>query len=114
MAVKDPKARRAAVNYQGGRVVAARGLLEALFGTDDVSASYVVKIDSRGRRRLGGLLNKTAAIGGKQIIIDTKDGDTYQLHYSGTLVDWALHGAPKLNGGVALSWSTARGKKRYI
>lgn len=114
MAVKDPKARRGAVNYTGGRVVGAIGLLEYLFGTNDVSASYVVKVDSRGRRRLGGLLNKTAAIGGKQIILDTKDGDRYQLHYTGALVDWALNGAPKLNLGVVNSWSTARGKKRYI
>ena len=114
MAVKDPKARRAAVNYDKGRVVGALGLLEYLFGANDVAASYVVKLDSRGRRRLGGLLNKTAAIGGKQLIIDTKDGDSYQLHYSGALVDWALNGAPKLNGDNVLSWSTVRGKKRYI
>jgi hypothetical protein len=92
----------------------ARGLLEYLFGPTTVAASYVVKKDKRGRRRLGGLLNKTAAIGGRQIIIDTVDGDTYQLHYSGTLVDWALNGATKLLAGKALSWSTARGKKRYI
>lgn len=114
MAVKDPKARRAAVNYTGGRVVAALGLLEYLFGTNNVVAGYAVKVDSKGRRRLGGLLNRTAAIGGKQIIIDTKAGDTYQLHYSGALVDWALSGAPKLDAGKVLSWSTARGKKRFI
>lgn len=114
MAVKDPKARRAAVNYTKGRVIGALGLLEYLFGANDVAASYAVKVDSKGRRRLGGLLNKTAAIGGKQLIIDTKDGDTYQLHYSGALVDWALSGAPKLDADKVLSWSTARGKKRYI
>lgn len=114
MAVKDPKARRAAVNYTGGRVVGALGLLEYLFGADDVAVAYRVTIDSRGRRRLGGLLNKTSAIGGKQIIIDTKDGDRYQLHYSGTLVDWALNGATKMDRGKVLSWSTVRGKKRYL
>ncbi len=123
MAVKDPKARRAAVNYltatQGepdryGRVVGALGLLEYLFGASAVAAAYAVKLDTKGRRRLGGLLNKTAAIGGKQLIIDTKDGQSYQLHYSGTLVDWALSGAIKLDRAKVLSWSTARGKKRYI
>jgi len=114
VAIKDPKARRAAINYTGGRLVGALGLLEYLFGVQTVAAPYVVKVDSRGRRRLGGLLNKTAAIGGKQIIIDTVSGESYQLHYTGSLVDWALSGAPKLKPGVALSWSTARGKKRYI
>lgn len=114
MAVKDPKARRAAVNYAKGRVVGAIGLLEYLFGTNDLTENYVVKVDSRGRRRLSGLMNKTAAVGGKQIIIDTRDGDKYQLHYSGALVDWALSGVPKLIPGRALSWSTARGKKRFI
>jgi hypothetical protein len=114
MAVKDPKARRAAVHYNKGRVVGALGLLQYLFGNDDVAAGYQVRVDSRGRRRLSGLLNRTAAIGGKQIIIDTKDGQTYQLHYSGSLVDWALSGVPKLDASKVLSWSTARGKKRYI
>ncbi len=110
----DPKARRAAITYTNGRVVGALGLLEYLFGTNVTQAFNVVTTDSRGRRRLGGLMNRTAAIGGKQIIIDTVDGDTYQLHYSGALVDWVLYGQPKLLPGVALSWSTARGKKNYV
>jgi hypothetical protein len=114
MAVMDPKARRAAVNYQGGRIVGALGLLQYLFGEDAPAENYVVTPDSRGRRRLKGLMNKTAAIGGKQIIIDTQDGDKYQLHYSGALVDFALHCVPKLVPGRALSWSTARGKQRFI
>jgi hypothetical protein len=114
VAVKDPKARRAAVNYAGGRVVGALGLLQYLFGQDAPSENYVVKVDSKGRRRLSGLMNKTAAVGGKQIIIDTQDGDKYQLHYSGALVDFALSCVPKLVPGRALSWSTARGKKRFI
>jgi hypothetical protein len=114
VAIKDPKARRAAVHYPGGKVVGALGLLEFLFGANAVSSGYAIKIDARGRRRLTGLMNKTAAVGGKQIIIDTKAGDRYQLHYTGTLVDWAEQGATKLSGANVLSWSTVRGKKRYI
>lgn len=114
MAVKDTKARRGAVNYTGGRIVGAIGLLEYLFGTAAVAQSYAVKVDAKGRRRLGGLLRRASAIGGKQIIIDTKAGPSYQLHYTGALVDWALHGATKLQGGVVNSWSTARGSKKYI
>lgn len=114
MAVMDPKARRAAVNYTNGRIVGTLGLLQYLFGEDAPAQNYTVKTDIRGRRRLTGLMNKTAAIGGKQIIIDTQDGDKYQLHYSGPLVDFALHCVPKLVPGRALSWSTARGKKRFI
>lgn len=114
MPVHDPKARRASVSYTGGRVVAALGLLQYLFGENAPRQNYTVRIDSRGRRRLTGLMNKTAAVGGKQIIIDTVDGDKYQLHYSGALTDFALHCVPKLLSGRALSWSTARGKKRDI
>lgn len=114
MAIKDPKARRAAVHYTGGKVVGALGLLEYLFGANAVSSGYAVKVDARGRRRLSGLMNKTAAVGGKQIVLDTKAGDRYQLHYTGTLVDWAVNGATKLDKGTVLCWSTVRGKKRYL
>lgn len=114
MAIKDPKARRAAVNYPGGRVVAALGLLEYLFGSGVVQAGYQVKVDKRGRRRLSGLSNRTSAVGGKQLLIGLRDGQSYVIHYSGTLVDWALNGAPKLLGGQVLFWSTMRGRKRYI
>lgn len=114
MAIKDVKARRAGFNYTGGRVVGALGLLEYLFGANAVQAGYQVAIDSRGRRRLKGLSNKTSAVGGKQIIFDLKNGDRYQVHYSGTLVDFALNCVPKLIPGQVNSWSTVRGKKRYI
>lgn len=114
MAIKDPKARRAAVNYTGGRVVGALGLLEYLFGAGVVQSGFTVKVDARGRRRLTGLSNRTSAVGGKQIIIGLKNGDTYVLHYSGTLVDWAVNGATKLLGGQVLYWSTMRGRKRYV
>lgn len=114
MAIKDPQARRAAVNYTGGRIVGAKGLLVYLFGAGVVQSGYSVKIDTRGRRRLSGLSNRTSAIGGKQLIIGLNDGKTYVLHYSGTLVDWALNGAPKLLGGQVLYWSTMRGRKRFI
>lgn len=110
----DPKAKRSAVNYFGGRVVGALGLLEYLFGANDVASGYTVKTDSRGRRRLTGLMNRTAAVGGKQLLIHTKDGNTWQLHYSGALTDWALAGVPKLNASVVAGWSTARGKMRSI
>lgn len=114
MAIKDPKARRAAVNYTGGRIVGALGLLEYLFGAGVVQAGYQVTTDSRGRRRLRGLSNRTSAIGGKQLMIGLQDGQTYVLHYSGALVDWAVNGAPKLLGGQVLYWSTMRGRKRYV
>lgn len=114
MAIKDPKARRAAVNYAGGAVYGASGLLDYLFGSSVSQAGYTVKTDSRGRRRLSGLSNRTSAIGGKQLIIGLKNGDTYVLHYRGTLVDWALNGAPMLLGGQVLYWSTMRGRKRYV
>lgn len=114
MAIKDVKARRAAVNYNGGKVIGALGLLEYLFGTGAPQQGYTVKVDGRGRRRLSGLSNRTGAVGGKQLIIGLKNGDTYVLHYTGTLVDWALSGAPKLLGGQVLYWSTMRGRKRYV
>jgi hypothetical protein len=114
MAVKDPKARRSAVNYLGGRVTGAIGLLEYLFGSGAASQPVVIKLDKRGRRRASGLLNKTSAIGGKQLIIDTKSGETYQLHYSGALVDWIAFGVPLLDRSKVNGWSTARGKKRYL
>ena len=110
----DPKSKRSAVSYTGGRVVGALGLLEYLFGANDVASGYTVKVDARGRRRLTGLMNRTAAVGGKQLLIQTKDGKEWQVHYSGTLVDWALHGVPKLNASVVSAWSTARGKQRSI
>lgn len=114
MAIKDPKARRAAVNYTGGRVVGALGLLEFLFGSGVAQSGYVVKLDKRNRRRLSGLSNRTSAVGGKQLMIGLRNGQTYVLHYSGTLVDWAVNGAPKLLGGQVLYWSTMRGRKRYV
>lgn len=114
MAIKDPQARRAAVNYTGGRIVGAKGLLDYLFGAGVVQSGFTVKLDSRGRRRLTGLSNRTSAVGGKQLIIGLINGDTYVLHYSGTLVDWAVNGAPKLLGGQVLYWSTMRGRKRYV
>jgi hypothetical protein len=114
VAIKDPDARRGAVNYTKGKVSAAIGLLDYLFGPGVAQAGYVVKTDSRGRRRLSGLSNRTTAVGGKQLIIGLKNGNTYVLHYSGTLVDWALSGAPKLLAGQVLYWSTMRGRKRFI
>lgn len=114
MAIKDVKARRAAVNYQGGAIYGALGLLEYLFGAGAPQAGYTVKTDSRGRRRLTGLSNRTGAIGGKQLMIGLKNGDTYVLHYRGTLVDWALNGATKLVSNQVLYWSTMRGRKRYV
>lgn len=114
MAIKDPLARRAAVNYEKGAVYGAVGLLDFLFGDGVAQQGYQVKVDSRGRRRLSGLSNRTSAIGGKQLIIGLRSGQTYVLHYRGTLVDWALSGAPKLLGGQVLYWSTMRGRKRYV
>jgi hypothetical protein len=114
VAIKDPNARRGAVNYTKGKVSGAIGLLNYLFGAGVAQAGYEVKTDSRGRRRLSGLSNRTTAVGGKQLIIGLKNGDTYVLHYSGTLVDWALSGAPKLLPGQVLYWSTMRGRKRFV
>lgn len=114
MAIKDVNSRRAAVNYTGGKVTGALGLLNYLFGSGVSQSGYVVKTDSRGRRRLSGLSNRTTAVGGKQLIIGLRNGDTYVLHYSGTLVDWALSGAPKLLAGQVLYWSTMRGRKRFV
>jgi hypothetical protein len=114
VAIKDPDARRGAVNYTKGKVTAAIGLLEYLFGANVVQAGYEVKTDSRGRRRLSGLSNRTTAVGGKQLIIGLKNGDSYVVHYTGTLVDWALSGATKLLPNQVLFWSTMRGRKRFV
>ena len=110
----DPKASRGSINYQGGRVDAAIGLLEYLFVEDPAVVPLTVVVDSRGRRRLKGLRNRTAASSGRQLIITTKENKTFQLHYTGALVDFSLHGGPKLNRSVVKSWATARGAERRL
>jgi hypothetical protein len=114
MAIKDPKARIGAIKYPKGRVAGALGLLEAIFGENDIAAPNEIRTDSRGRRRLVNLRNKASAAGGKQVIIDLKSGESYQLRYSGTLVDFQLGAVPKMDRGKVLSYSTARGKLNYI
>jgi len=114
MAAKDPKARRGAINYENGRVVGCIGLLDYLFGVQLTGQPVVLKRDSRNRLRAVGLMNRTAAVGGKQLIVYTKDGQQYQLHYGGTWGHFLLNGIPKMNRAVVLAVSTARGKLRYI
>jgi hypothetical protein len=114
MAIKDPKARIGAIKYAKGRVAGALGLLEEIFGEQDIAAPNEIKIDSRGRRRLVNLRNKCSAAGGKQIIVNLRSGESYQLRYSGPLVDFQLGAVPKMERAKVLSYSTARGKLNYI
>lgn len=110
----DPKARRAAIHYTKGRVTACLGLLEYLFVADPNPASAEVAVGPGGKRRLKNLIRRVTASGGKQLDVFTKDGKTYQIHYSGTLVDWRLYGVPKLDRTVVMGWSTKRGSMQYV
>ena len=114
MAVKDPKARMAAVKYQKGRVAGCIGLLEHIFGENDVVPPTEIKLDSRGRRRLVNLRNRCSAAGGKQVYIDLKSGETFMLRYTGSLVDFQLGAVPLMDRTRVLSYHTARGKQNYI
>lgn len=100
--------------YPKGRIVGAQGLLNYLFGDDDAPNTAEIRVGTDLKRRLVNVARRVAASGGKQMIIGTKDGKEYQLHYRGTLVDWRLGGVPKLRRDRVAWFATVRGTKQYI
>lgn len=111
---KDPKARRWAIHYPGGRIIGCVGLLEYLFGANDISYTPTLKTGTDGKKRLQNVRRRVTASGGKQLDVFTKDGKQYQLHYSGTLGAFATQGAPKFDKSRVMGWSTKRGTMQYV
>lgn len=90
MAVKDPKAKRTTIAYTGGTVSAARGLIEWVFGAQNLgwSASNIGTTPSGRRKFKYGARRRTSASAGKSVMVELTNGETYSFRVTGDVIDF--------------------------
>jgi hypothetical protein len=108
----DPKARTITLTYPGGSVTAVRGLIEYIFGAQQVSWEDPIgpaTTPGGNRRRKYGTRQRSAAAGGRVMTLRLDEGHEWDVRYAGTDLDFLAQVIAKATPGKVLQAWTPRG-----
>jgi hypothetical protein len=108
----DPKARTVTLSYAGGTVTGVLGLIEYIFGAQQLrwtAPSLPPSTPGGPTRRKYGSRQRSSAAGGKTMTLRLSNGETWQLRYTGTAIKFIDAVLTKsVPGRVVQAW-TPRG-----
>jgi hypothetical protein len=110
----DPKRVTYTINYPGGTMTATLGMINAMMGTVVPVWNAVIlppKAGSNRRRRSYATTQRSAAKGGRNVIVKLADGTEWLVRVTGAMLDFESFVLNKIPDGRVFAAYTARGSK---